>query len=342
LRGTVFDLAEVEKKISSLEKKTREPDFWKNHKAAVDLITRLNELKEEFVFWSTLEKRLLDAKNPDEIRTLEKEFRRGETRTLFKGRYDKNSAILSVYAGAGGRDAEDWAEMLFKMYEKYAARKKWDASLLHKHEGAEGGVNNASMEIDGAYAYGFLKKENGVHRLVRISPFSAAQLRHTSFAFVEITPRFSPASTRLGEAGEADEKEIELKEEDLRVDTYRSSGPGGQNVNKRETAVRVTHIPTGLSAAVQSERSQAQNKIKALSLLRSKIAKLLEEHKVKELKELKGEKVKIEWGRQIRSYVLHPYQLVKDHRTEYETARTKDVLEGDLDEFIESELRIKN
>ena len=240
------------------------------------------------------------------------------------GPYDKNNIILSVYAGAGGHDAQDWAEMLFKMYQGYADRKNWPWKTIHHHEGPEGGIISASLEINGQYAYGFLKKENGVHRLVRLSPFSAKSLRHTSFAMVEIMPEFN----------EIDKKKIEINPEDLRIDTYRSSGAGGQNVNKVETAVRITHLPTNLVVASQSERGQATNKERALSILKSKIANLLEEHQIKEISDLKGKKVKIEWGHQIRSYVLHPYKLVKDHRTKVETTQVEDVLKGNLELFI--------
>lgn len=220
--------------------------------------------------------------------------------------------------------------MLLRMYQRFAEKRKWNWQIIHDHKGAEGGINTASIEIKGKYAYGFLKKENGVHRLVRISPFSPQKLRHTSFVLIEIMPKFK----------DTDKNAIELKEEDLRIDTYRSSGPGGQNVNKRESAVRITHLPTGLSVACQSERLQGDNKEKALLMLKSKIATLLEEKKLKEISELKGEKVKIEWGSQIRSYVLHPYQLVKDHRTKAETSKIEEVLNGDLEIFIEAELKI--
>jgi len=233
-------------------------------------------------------------------------------------------------AGAGGRDAEDWAEMLLRMYQKYAESKNFSVSLVHRHDGQEGGVKNATLEIKGAYAYGYLKGERGVHRLVRVSPFSAQSLRHTSFAMVEIMP----------EIGSEDEKSIVINPEELRVDTFRSSGPGGQNVNKRETAVRVTHIPTNTVVECQSERSQNANKDKAMALLKTKLFHLLEAAKAKELKDIKGHKlVKVEWGSQIRSYVLHPYKMVKDHRTEEETSQVESVLDGELDQFIEAEVR---
>lgn len=236
------------------------------------------------------------------------------------GKYDKNNAHVSVFPGAGGEDAKDWANMLLKMYIKYAQKRKWKVIL----------VDDRAIDIKGEYAYGALKKEAGVHRLVRISPFDSKKLRHTSFALVEIMP----------ELPELELKNLAIPPEDLKIGTYRSSGPGGQNVNKRETAVRVVHLPTGLSAASQAERSQSQNKEKALSLLKSKLFKLMGERKEKELKNLRTQ-VKPEWGSQIRSYVLHPYQLVKDHRTKKEHHQPEKVLAGDLDKFIVAELELK-
>lgn len=244
--------------------------------------------------------------------------------------YDKKRALLYVYSGAGGVDAQDWASMLLRMYQRFAQRKGWGFTIVHQSFGEQKGIKNASCEITGDGAYDILKGEGGVHRLVRISPFSAKSLRHTSFALVEILPEIIP-------------QEVKINQSDLRFDTFRSSGPGGQNVNKLETAVRVTHIPTGIAVAIQSERSQAQNKEKAVQILYSRLAKKMEEAKVKELSELKSETAPggIEWGSQIRSYVLHPYQMVKDHRTNYETSDTAAVLEGDLEGFIDSAIRKK-
>lgn len=235
------------------------------------------------------------------------------------GKYDKGPAHLSIYAGVGGDDAKDWAAMLFKMYFKYAQKRGWKVIV----------TDDRAMEIIGEFAYGRLKKESGVHRLVRMSPFSAKQLRHTSFALVEVVPILP----------DVEHKQINLSPDDLRVDTFRSSGPGGQNVNKVETAVRITHLPTGVVAACQSERSQAQNKEKAMRLLKSKLLSILITQQKKELSELRV-KVKPEWGSQIRSYVLHPYKLVKDHRTKTESSQPDKVLDGDLDKFIESELEL--
>ena len=240
--------------------------------------------------------------------------------------YDKNKALLYLYSGAGGVDAQDWASMLLRMYQKYSQSKGWGFTILNQSLGEQKGIKNAVCEIMGESVYGILKGESGVHRLVRISPFSAKSLRHTSFALVEILP-------------EIINKNLKINPNDLRIDTFRSSGPGGQNVNKLETAVRVTHIPTGISIAVQSERSQAQNKEKAMQLLYSRLAQKMEEAKIKELSELKGEKREIEWGSQIRSYVLNPYQMVKDHRTGIKSSQPDKILDGDLDKFINSDLK---
>lgn len=237
--------------------------------------------------------------------------------------YAKNKALLNIQAGAGGVDAQDWASMLFRMYQRYASKKGWSFVVLHHSLGEQGGTKSASIELKGDTAYDLLKSESGVHRLVRISPFSAKKLRHTSFALVEILPEIIAT-------------EINLNPSDLRFETFRSSGPGGQNVNKLETAVRVTHIPTGTSVAVQSERSQAQNKEKALQVLYSKLVKRMEAERTSQINELKPN-VSIEWGSQIRSYVLHPYQMVKDHRTGVKSSQPDKVLDGDLDKFIISQ-----
>ncbi|MDO8496180.1 MAG: peptide chain release factor-like protein [bacterium] len=240
--------------------------------------------------------------------------------------YEKNKALLYVYSGAGGVDAQDWASMLLRMYQRFSQKRGWDFKVLHQSFGEQRGLKNAVSEIIGHDAYDILKGESGVHRLVRISPFSAKSLRHTSFALVEVLP-------------EIVSRELKLNPGDLRVDTFRSSGPGGQNVNKLETAVRITHIPSGIAVAVQSERSQAQNKEKAMQILASRLMKKMEEAKVRELSELKPELKagSIEWGSQIRSYVLHPYQMVKDHRTGVKSQQPDRVLDGDLDKFIKTE-----
>src|SRR3989338_664382 len=236
--------------------------------------------------------------------------------------YEKNKALLNIYAGAGGVDAQDWASMLFRMYQRYVHKKGWSFVVLHHSLGEQGGTKSASVEIRGERVYELLKGESGVHRLVRISPFSAKKLRHTSFAMVEFLPEIVAA-------------EVKLDPNDLKFDVFRSSGPGGQNVNKLETAVRVTHLPTGTSVAVQSERSQAQNKERALQMLYSKLVQRMEAEKASQISELKPG-VSIEWGSQIRSYVLHPYQMVKDHRTGVKSSQPEKVLDGELDKFINS------
>ena len=250
-----------------------------------------------------------------------------EQELLFVGEYERGSAILAVHAGAGGTESQDWAEMLVRMYLRWAERGRYQAKVLDLSYGEEAGVKSATLEMRGGYAYGRLKSERGVHRLVRLSPFDADHARHTSFALVEVLP----------EAG--DEVDIDIKPEDLRVDTFRSSGPGGQSVQKTSSAVRMTHLPTGIVVSCQNERSQLQNKETALRVLRSRLLELELAKRAEERSRLKGEHVAAAWGNQIRSYVLHPYKMVKDHRTGYETSDATAVLDGDLDGFIDSYLR---
>ncbi len=244
-------------------------------------------------------------------------IRQLEIKTLMTGRYDGLSSVVSVYPGVGGKDAGDWAMMLLEMYRNYAIKENWKVKS----------IDNDTIEIKGDYAYGFLKRENGVHRLVRISPYDSKQLRHTSFALVEVLPQLP----------QMEMSKTKIPTEDIKVEFSRSSGPGGQNVNKVETSVRLVHVPTGLTASSQSERSQSQNRERAMAIITAKLFKLMEERQAKEVSELKT-KVKPEWGSQIRSYVLHPYQLVKDHRTGEETTRIQEVLAGDLDSFIQAEV----
>jgi peptide chain release factor 2 len=267
-----------------------------------------------------------------QLATLAEKVRKAELQVFLSGKYDKGNAVLTITAGAGGQDAQDWATMLLSMYERYILLKGWRTRIIHQSFGEPGpegriGTKQVTMEVGGSCAYGFLKNETGVHRLVRMSPFSAKQLRHTSFAAVEVLPTI------------AKEERIEIRPEDMRVEMTRSSGPGGQNVNKRETAVRVLHTPTGIVVESQIQRSQQQNKEKALEILAAKLYLLQKEAREQELKKLKGKQSSIEWGSQIRSYVLAPYQLVKDHRTNVETSNTQAVLAGSIDEFIEAALR---
>lgn len=270
------------------------PDFWKNPEEAQKLLKELSDLKSEVQ----------------------------KTR-----RYDKGNALMEIFSGAGGVDAQDWAMMLFRMYQRYTEKSGFSFKVLQESFGEQRGLKSATVEIKGQSAYGNLKNESGVHRLVRLSPFSAKNLRHTSFALVQFIPLVEQA-------------QLQIDAKDLKIETFRSSGPGGQNVNKLETAVRVIHLPTGISVAAQSERSQSQNKEKALQILSSRLAQRMAEEQVEELSKLKPQLAtgSVEWGNQIRSYVLHPYKLVKDHRTDFESHDPEGVLAGDLEEFIKAEL----
>ncbi len=265
---------------------------------------------------------------------LEERIKQSELRTFLSGKYDKGSAFLTIMAGAGGQDSQDWATMLLRMYQRFCERQGWKERVLEQSYGEPGGpegrigTKSATLEIKGERVYGFLRSEAGVHRLVRISPFSAQQLRHTSFAKVEIMPEIQ------------DEKEVVIKPEDLKIEFYNSSGPGGQNVNKRETSVRLIHIPTGVVVSCQVERSQADNRKKAMVLLTSKLARLEEEKREQEFQRVRGDKVSASWGNQIRSYVLHPYKQVKDLRTDVESKDPESVLDGKLDQFVEAEIKI--
>ena len=264
-----------------------------------------------------------------------KEIEKEEIKIFLSEKYDKNNAIMEIFSGAGGIDAQDWTTILIRMFERYCERKGFQTKLIHQSFGEAGGpegrigTKSATLEIKGNYAYGFLKKESGVHRLVRQSPFSSKKLRHTSFALVEVLP----------EIGKKEQEEIKIKDEDLKLDTFRSSGPGGQYVNKRESAVRITHIPTGITVSSQSERLQGLNRDKAMKVIFAKLYQLKEAEKKEKLKEIKGSVTSASWGNQIRSYVLHPYKLVKDLRTGVQTSNVEEVLDGNLDQFIEAEIK---
>lgn len=335
-------MAKIEKRITQLEKETAKPDFWQNQKKAQQMSEELAHLKDETGLWQDLEKEVTElnelAKLSEEDKKLEKEiekrfrevkkrFEQEEFKTILSGKYDRNNALLSVYAGAGGTDAQDWAEMLLRMYLRWAERKNLQAKVLDISAGSEAGIKSVTLEVKGPYAYGFLKAEAGVHRLVRLSPFSADNLRHTSFALIEVLPEIPEVA------------EVEIDPKDLRIDTFRASGPGGQYVNKTSSAVRITHLPTKIVASCQSERSQAQNKEKAMELLRLKLYRQKQAKKEEKKAEIRGEVLPAEWGSQIRSYVLHPYKLVKDHRTKLETSKVEEVLDGDLDQFIQAYLK---
>lgn len=316
-----------------MEKETERPNFWQVKERAIKIIQELGELRQEIIDFQRLESEIDQLKSQKEIEEFEKKLKEKEIQTFLSDKYDKGSAILSIYAGAGGQDAQDWATILLRIYQRYCQKKGFRTKILSQSFGEmspEGRVGSKSvtLEIKGPYAFGLLKNESGVHRLVRISPFSAQSLRHTSFALVEVLPEISQK-----------EEEIKIKPEELKIDTYRASGPGGQYVNRRETAVRITHLPTKITVSCQSERLQGLNKEKALVLLRAKLYQLKEKEREKELAKLKGKPVSIEWGNQIRSYVFHPYRLIKDHRTNLETSQIDKVLDGELDEFIEAEIK---
>lgn len=330
-----------------IEEEMVRPGFWDDNRRAAEQSQTLASLKRDIAQIKALEEEaavlaeFVPETSTDEalrgdvaarIAVLESDVKGLERELFFTGKYDKGNAVLSVYAGAGGKDAEDWAALLLRMYRRFAERRGWKVKTIHEHWGEQQGpggwgIKNATIRIAIPFAYGYLTKESGVHRLVRISPFSASSLRHTSFALVDVMPEFVTP------------EEVDIRPEDLKIDFFRSSGPGGQNVNKRETAVRITHLPTGLTVASQAERSQEANRETALSLLRSRLYRLELDKAEQERQGVRQEKVKIEWGSQIRSYVMHPYQMVKDHRTGMETSQIEKVLDGDLDEFIEAEIR---
>jgi peptide chain release factor 2 len=300
-----------------------------------------NAVKVEVESWRGFSRRLRDALElaqlddeslrtelDAEVSALEQELEKRSFTAMLSGKFDRDSAILAIHAGAGGTDSQDWAAMIQRMYLRWAEARGYQTEILDSTDGEEAGIKSVTIAVDGEYAFGYLRSEKGVHRLVRLSPFDAAHRRHTSFALVEILPQVA-----------MDEAEIEIEPGDIKMDVFRSSGAGGQNVQKNATAVRLTHIPTGIVVTCQNERSQSQNREFAMRILRARLLELKQAEREEERAVLRGEYTKAEWGSQIRSYVLHPYQMVKDHRTEHETGNTQSVLDGELDEFMEAYLR---
>ncbi len=356
INSTMVDIKELKEKILQLrgglsieEKRARiidyeaqmnEPGFWDDSGAAARISQTTADLKSEVGEWDALSSECADLEelshdDSKELREeveqhsaqLEERFTKFEFRALFSGPYDTRNALMALHAGTGGTDAMDWAEMLLRMYLRFCEKMKWRVRILDEQRGGEAGIKSAVFEVIGSHAYGYLKAEAGVHRLVRISPFDAEKMRHTSFALLEVIPD-------LG-----DITDIVIDPEELKIDVYRAGGHGGQSVNTTDSAVRITHLPTGIVVTCQNERSQSQNKETALRYLKAKLHRLKEAEREEERQRIRGAYSEAAWGNQIRSYVLQPYQLVKDHRTEYETADTAGVLNGDILPFIESYLR---
>jgi peptide chain release factor 2 len=337
--GNILKVQDKKKGLGELEREVSDPKLWENPERARKLMQEKKVLEREVGSWEELLNSLEDlgtlievAKEEDfselkkELEDLKKKYDSLELSTILGGEYDKNNAILSINAGAGGTDAQDWAQILLRMYSRWAESKEYKVEIPEISYG-EAGLKSVTLIISGIYAYGYLKTEVGIHRLVRISPFSSEGKRHTSFAAVEVIPET------------AEEIEVAVNPSDLRVDTYRASGPGGQHVNKTDSAVRITHIPTGIVAQSQSDRSQRANRESAMKILKARLHEMLLEQRKEKIEELRGEKKKIEWGNQIRSYVFQPYTMVKDHRTGVEIGNVQGVIDGDLDDFIEAVLR---
>ncbi|MBE0408279.1 MAG: peptide chain release factor 2 [Anaerolineales bacterium] len=336
---SVFDLLQKQARLEELRKVSEDPQLWEDPERAQKVMKQISALNQEVTDWNMLYQQIQDslelanlwdenlrAELELETKEIEDQISRREFTAMLSGEYDRGNAILAIHAGAGGTDSQDWAEMLQRMYLRWAEKKDYEAEILDLTPGEEAGIKSITIAIDGYYAYGYLQSEKGVHRLVRLSPFDSSHRRHTSFALVEVLPQVE------------NETEVEINSDDLRIDVFKSSGAGGQNVQKNATAIRITHVPTGIVVSCQNERSQIQNRENAMRVLRARLLELKEQAQVEQLAELRGEYTKAEWGSQIRSYVLHPYQIVKDHRTEYEVGNIQGVLDGEIEGFIESYL----
>ncbi|UCF29746.1 MAG: peptide chain release factor 2 [Chloroflexota bacterium] len=339
---SAFDLPAKEEELAKLQKQAEDPDLWQDPENAQRLMKEISSLKEEVEGWQALRQNISDtlelaqledegmsAELDRETKQIETELAKREFEAKLSGQYDLGNALLAIHAGAGGTDSQDWAEMLQRMYLRWAERKGYSTDILDTTFGEEAGIKSTTISVEGRYSFGYLRSEKGVHRLVRLSPFDAAHRRHTSFAMVEVLPQVE------------EDSEIKINQDDLRIDVFRSSGAGGQNVQKNATAVRITHLPTGIVVSCQNERSQLQNKQNAMTVLRARLLEIKQQEQEEKMAELRGEYQKAEWGSQIRSYVMHPYQMVKDHRTEFEKGNAQAVLDGDLDGFIEAYLKSK-
>lgn len=335
-----LDFEKLQEELAMLEEKTTDTNLWDDPQNAQKIMKSVSDKRNEVESWQTLESRINDvlelaeledlsfkAEITKETDAIEKELDHKELQTLLSGPYDKGNALLAIHAGAGGTESQDWAAMLQRMYLRWAEQNNIEAIVLDFSPGEEAGIKTVTISMEGSYAFGNLRAEKGTHRLVRISPFDANSRRHTSFAMVEILPEID------------DTNEIEILPDEIKIEVYKSSGAGGQNVQKNSTAVRITHFESGLVVSCQNERSQMQNKETAMKVLKSRLLDIKLREQEQELAELRGEYKKAEWGSQIRSYVLHPYQLVKDHRTNHEDGNTQAVLDGKLNGFIEAYLR---
>ena len=340
--GDSLNIPKLQEELQALVEQQHKPDFWDDVKNAQQVSQRAKNIEDKIADYHKLCKRLSDvtdllelcdgdetllAETAQELASIDTSVNEMHIATLLNGKFDANNAILTLHAGAGGTEAQDWAQMLYRMYTRYCERRGYKLTLLDYLDGEEAGIKSVTFQVNGANAYGYLKAEKGVHRLVRISPFDAQKRRHTSFASLEVMPELEQ------------DNDVVIDDKDLKVDTYRSSGAGGQHVNKTESAIRITHVPTGIVVSCQTQRSQIQNREQAMMMLKSKLAELKEREQMEEALSIKGEIKKIEWGSQIRSYVFCPYTLVKDHRTNFENSNIVDVMDGNIQPFIEDYLQ---